>query len=184
MPRAPIERTRRIVGCARVILSDVHELRRPSGGTRSRIRWFLRGVQKSIGPLWPMHKRARGVPVKEEELTTQEGMFLVLPVPFRVLDGRVLVEAQAANGLGRWAENFFPDYRGCANHLGEPDPKTLGICLARIRFTRALRQDRLSSTSINIRANCVSEKRASNSKDIGSFHKSIEVSSVCTLRII
>jgi hypothetical protein len=81
-------------------------LRRPSGGTHSRIRWFLRGVQKSIGPLWPMHKRARGVPVKEEELTTQEGMFLVLPVPFRVLDGRVLVEAQAANGLGRWAENF------------------------------------------------------------------------------
>lgn len=45
--------------------------------------------------------------MKEEELTTQESMFLVLPVPFRVLDGRVLIEAQAVNGFGRWAEIFF-----------------------------------------------------------------------------
>jgi glycosyltransferase involved in cell wall biosynthesis len=44
--------------------------------------------------------------VTEEDLSKQEGMLLVLPVPFRVLDGRVFVEAQAANGLDRWAENF------------------------------------------------------------------------------
>jgi glycosyltransferase involved in cell wall biosynthesis len=36
----------------------------------------------------------------------REGMYLVLPVPFRVVDGRMFVEAQAANGLDRWAEHF------------------------------------------------------------------------------
>jgi hypothetical protein len=43
--------------------------------------------------------------VTKEDLYRQEGMFLVLPVPFRVLDDRMLVEAQTANGLNRWAEN-------------------------------------------------------------------------------
>jgi glycosyltransferase involved in cell wall biosynthesis len=33
-------------------------------------------------------------------------MYLVLPVPFRSVGGKILVEAQAANGLDRWAENF------------------------------------------------------------------------------
>ena len=33
-------------------------------------------------------------------------LYLVLPVPFRVTEGKVLVEAQAANGLDRWADNF------------------------------------------------------------------------------
>jgi len=33
-------------------------------------------------------------------------MYLVLPVPFRSVDGRLYVEAQAANGLDRWADNF------------------------------------------------------------------------------
>jgi hypothetical protein len=35
-----------------------------------------------------------------------DSMLLVLPVPFGMRDGRLLVEAQAANGLDRWAENF------------------------------------------------------------------------------
>jgi glycosyltransferase involved in cell wall biosynthesis len=35
-----------------------------------------------------------------------EGMYLVLPVPFRMIDGRLHAEAQAANGLDRWAEGF------------------------------------------------------------------------------
>jgi glycosyltransferase involved in cell wall biosynthesis len=38
--------------------------------------------------------------------TTGGQMYLVLPVPFRVTDGRVFVEAQAGNGLDRWAEHF------------------------------------------------------------------------------
>jgi glycosyltransferase involved in cell wall biosynthesis len=33
-------------------------------------------------------------------------MYLVLPVPFRMIDGKLHVEAQAANGLDRWADNF------------------------------------------------------------------------------
>ncbi len=33
-------------------------------------------------------------------------MYLVLPVPFRVAEGRIFVECQAANGLDRWADNF------------------------------------------------------------------------------
>lgn len=35
-----------------------------------------------------------------------EGMYLVLPVPFRLIDGRLHAETQAANGLDRWAEGF------------------------------------------------------------------------------
>ena len=35
-----------------------------------------------------------------------ESMYLVLPVPFRVENSKVFVEAQAANGLDRWADNF------------------------------------------------------------------------------
>lgn len=33
-------------------------------------------------------------------------MLLVLPVPFRSINGRLMVEAQAANGLDRWADSF------------------------------------------------------------------------------
>jgi hypothetical protein len=33
-------------------------------------------------------------------------MYLVLPVPFHSVDGRLYVEAQAANGLDRWADYF------------------------------------------------------------------------------
>jgi glycosyltransferase involved in cell wall biosynthesis len=33
-------------------------------------------------------------------------MLLVLPVPFRVYDGKLWFEAQACNGLERWADNF------------------------------------------------------------------------------
>jgi len=40
------------------------------------------------------------------EEPTPGGMLLVLPVPFRMVNGRPLFEAQAANGLDRWAENF------------------------------------------------------------------------------
>ncbi|MDP2788001.1 MAG: glycosyltransferase [Pseudomonadota bacterium] len=33
-------------------------------------------------------------------------ILLVLPVPFRRLDGEIYLESQAANGLDRWADNF------------------------------------------------------------------------------
>lgn len=33
-------------------------------------------------------------------------MLLVLPVPFRLAENRLLIEAQACNGLNRWADNF------------------------------------------------------------------------------
>ena len=36
----------------------------------------------------------------------RDSMYLVLPVPFRISQGRTFVEAQAANGLDRWADNF------------------------------------------------------------------------------
>lgn len=36
----------------------------------------------------------------------QQGLLLVLPVPFRVKDNRVLFESQACNGLERWGDNF------------------------------------------------------------------------------
>jgi glycosyltransferase involved in cell wall biosynthesis len=36
----------------------------------------------------------------------RKGMLLVLPVPFRSADGRLLFEAQACNGLEQWADNF------------------------------------------------------------------------------
>jgi glycosyltransferase involved in cell wall biosynthesis len=39
-------------------------------------------------------------------MTTPDSMYLVLPVPFRMADGTTFVEAQAANGLDRWADNF------------------------------------------------------------------------------
>lgn len=39
-------------------------------------------------------------------MTRPHSMYLVLPVPFRVAEGRVFVECQAANGLDRWADNF------------------------------------------------------------------------------
>jgi glycosyltransferase involved in cell wall biosynthesis len=37
---------------------------------------------------------------------TPDSLYLVLPVPFRVADGVTCVEAQAANGLDRWADHF------------------------------------------------------------------------------
>ena len=43
--------------------------------------------------------------IVESELI-DESMYLVLPVPFRTENGHVFVEAQAANGLDRWADNF------------------------------------------------------------------------------
>ena len=39
-------------------------------------------------------------------MTTDNSMFLVLPVPFRVAEGKIFVECQAANGLDRWADHF------------------------------------------------------------------------------
>ena len=35
-----------------------------------------------------------------------KGMLLVLPVPFRSVDGQLFFEAQACNGLEQWADNF------------------------------------------------------------------------------
>ncbi len=34
------------------------------------------------------------------------GMFLVLPVPFRIQGTELFFESQACNGLERWADNF------------------------------------------------------------------------------
>ena len=39
-------------------------------------------------------------------MTQPDSMFLVLPVPFRIAEGKVFVECQAANGLDRWADHF------------------------------------------------------------------------------
>jgi glycosyltransferase involved in cell wall biosynthesis len=39
-------------------------------------------------------------------MIADDSMYIVLPVPFRIADGRTFVEAQAANGLDRWADNF------------------------------------------------------------------------------
>ena len=39
-------------------------------------------------------------------MTTDNSMFLVLPVPFRLAEGKIFVECQAANGLDRWADHF------------------------------------------------------------------------------
>jgi glycosyltransferase involved in cell wall biosynthesis len=49
---------------------------------------------------------AEGVGAPAKVRIVREGMYLVLPVPFRVLNDEIFVEAQAANGLDRWAENF------------------------------------------------------------------------------
>ncbi|PSB27033.1 glycosyltransferase [Stenomitos frigidus] len=38
--------------------------------------------------------------------TSKKGMLLVLPVPFRSVDGQLFFEAQACNGLEQWADNF------------------------------------------------------------------------------
>ena len=35
-----------------------------------------------------------------------DSMLLVLPVPVRIRDGVTLFEAQACNGVERWADNF------------------------------------------------------------------------------
>ncbi|MBD2035402.1 glycosyltransferase [Leptolyngbya sp. FACHB-321] len=37
---------------------------------------------------------------------SRKGMLLVLPVPFRSVNGQLLFEAQACNGLERWADSF------------------------------------------------------------------------------
>ena len=39
-------------------------------------------------------------------MTRPNSMYLVLPVPFRMAEGKVFVECQAANGLDRWADDF------------------------------------------------------------------------------
>lgn len=36
----------------------------------------------------------------------RQGLLLVLPVPFRIQQGRLFLDAQACNGLARWADNF------------------------------------------------------------------------------
>jgi glycosyltransferase involved in cell wall biosynthesis len=41
-----------------------------------------------------------------DDEAVEDRMYLVLPVPFREVDGQVFVEAQAGNGLDQWAENF------------------------------------------------------------------------------
>jgi hypothetical protein len=48
-------------------------------------------------------KAGKGLP---DDSMVEERMYLVLPVPFRETDGQLFVEAQAANGLDQWAENF------------------------------------------------------------------------------
>ena len=59
-------------------------------------------VQSNQTPSAPGNRR----PSRAASRVSREGMYLVLPVPFRVVDGRILVEAQAANGLDRWADHF------------------------------------------------------------------------------
>ena len=39
-------------------------------------------------------------------MKTDGSMYLVLPVPFRIAEGKTFVECQAANGLDRWADHF------------------------------------------------------------------------------
>ena len=39
-------------------------------------------------------------------MTQPNSMYLVLPVPFRMAEGKIFVECQAANGLDRWADHF------------------------------------------------------------------------------
>lgn len=39
-------------------------------------------------------------------MTTQKGMLLVLPVPFRAKGNQLFFDSQACNGLERWADNF------------------------------------------------------------------------------
>jgi len=39
-------------------------------------------------------------------IARQDSMLIVLPVPFRFIDGELFFEEQACNGLNRWAENF------------------------------------------------------------------------------
>lgn len=46
------------------------------------------------------------VPELPDDRAVSDSMYLALHVPFRVTDGQVFVEAQAGNGLDRWAEHF------------------------------------------------------------------------------
>jgi glycosyltransferase involved in cell wall biosynthesis len=41
-----------------------------------------------------------------DDRVVDDSMYLVLPVPFHVTGGQVFVEAQAGNGLDRWADHF------------------------------------------------------------------------------
>ncbi len=57
----------------------------------------------------------------------QDSMLIVLPVPFRSVDGELLFEEQACNGLNRWAENFA--------HLAVAAPTIPEYLSARIDFS-------------------------------------------------
>lgn len=43
---------------------------------------------------------------QKQPVQKQRGLLLVLPVPFRIQKDRLFFEAQACNGLARWADNF------------------------------------------------------------------------------
>jgi glycosyltransferase involved in cell wall biosynthesis len=57
---------------------------------------------KSALPLTPPVSDVSSLPADASAI----GMYLVLPVPFRLIDGKLQIEAQAANGLDRWADHF------------------------------------------------------------------------------
>jgi glycosyltransferase involved in cell wall biosynthesis len=60
----------------------------------------------------------------------EDGILIVLPVPFREADGRLLCEEQAANGINQWAENFSHVTVAAPVLQSEP-PQTLGTIVWR-----------------------------------------------------
>ena len=44
--------------------------------------------------------------MKRQSPPAEDSLYLVVPVPFRRVRGKLLVEAQAANGMARWADSF------------------------------------------------------------------------------
>jgi glycosyltransferase involved in cell wall biosynthesis len=63
-------------------------------------------VDPAISQLDSVHSIASDEALSASSKDSRKGMLLVLPVPFRSVNGQLLFEAQACNGLEQWADSF------------------------------------------------------------------------------
>ena len=108
---------------------------------------------------------------------SEDGILLVLPVPFKKLaDGRLLCEEQATNGIDQWAENFS-HVTVAAPVLSEDLPQgSSTVLVARPGDTEASRQSHASAAAHGLHAVGIRDFVCANQADFARTHHTQPVS--------